>query len=176
MVESGAIFLPAPSPPQPVSPRFVAWFNRIAHISSGLYPAGQKSATLTFNLRFIPSNNVTSATLVVDGQKIPAGATSQQFTWTGATAQKASLVIGTDEYLLSSGSWALFEVVQGAQITHTGASYRLDYPIEKTVAGRRTTQPGGAATKASFELSGPGADLLVGEGFRDLSCVPPLAR
>ena len=71
----------------------------------------------------------------------------------------------------SQGTWSIFELVRTAQITKTAGGYKLDYIINTatTIQGRNTG-PGGATKTASFELSGPGADLLVGDAFIGLTC------
>jgi type VI secretion system protein ImpL len=175
LAQQGAQYGPAPSAPGPVNPRFLAYFNRAARISSSLYPNGQKAASFTFNLRFIPGGGVSSATFVVDGLRIPAGSNSQQFTWNGAGAQSASLIYDGVPALPFQGTWSLFQLVRTAQITRTAGGYRLDYIINTatTIAGH-TTGPGGATKTATFELSGPGADFLAGEGFAGLTCAAPV--
>jgi type VI secretion system protein ImpL len=180
LVPVGTQYAPAPAAPQPVNPRFVQYFNRAAHISSALYPPGQKAASLSFNLRFIQGTGVGSATLVVDGQRIPAGVTTQQFHWSGAEAHQASLVYDDKEVLLTPGTWSLFQLVRTGQPSRTPGGYKLDYPINTatttTVAGHAINGSTGAAKTASFELSGPGADLLVTDGFSGLACVGPVVR
>jgi len=175
LVQQGALYGPAPAAPGPVNPRFIAYFNHAARISSSLYPNGQKAASFTFNLRFVPGNGVSSATFVVDGQRMAAGSNSQQFTWSGAGAQSASLVYDGIAALPFQGTWSLFQLVRTAQITRTAAGYRLDYVINTatTIAGH-STGPGGGTKTATFELSGPGADFLAGEGFSGLTCVSPV--
>ena len=176
LLQQGAQYVPAPSAPGPVNPRFVTYFNRMAHISSTLYPPGSKSASFSFNLRVIPGNGVSSATFVVDGQHMAAGSNTQQFTWNAAGAQSASLMadnVSTPPY---SGTWSLFQLVRDAHITRTAGGYRLDYQINNaiTIQGRAASGQTGGQKLATFELSGPGADLLAGEGLTGLSCVQPV--
>jgi type VI secretion system protein ImpL len=175
LAPQGAQYIAAPTAPGPVNPKFVAYFNRAAHISTTLYPPGQKAASFTFNVRFVPGGGVSSATFVVDGQRMAAGSNSQQFTWNAASAQSASLIYDGISALPSQGTWSVFELVRTAQITRTAGGYRLDYIINTatTIQGRNTG-PGGATKTATFELSGPGADLLVGDGFIGLNCASPV--
>jgi type VI secretion system protein ImpL len=170
LIPQGAQYIAAPNAPGPVNPRFVAYFNRLAHISTTLYPQGQKAASFMFNLRFVPGGGVSSATFVVDSHSMTAGNT-QQFTWNAATAQSASLTYDGTSALPSQGTWSVFELVRTAQITKTLGGYRLDYIINTatTIQGRNTG-PGGATKTATFELSGQGADLLVGDAFIGLTC------
>ncbi|HUB30566.1 MAG TPA: ImcF-related family protein [Terracidiphilus sp.] len=179
LAPSGAGYAPSPTAPQPVNPRFVAYFNRANHLSTTLYPAGQKSATFTVTLKFIPTSGVSSASFSVDGQRGPTGASSQTFTWVGATAQRASLIYNGQEVLPSQGTWALFQLVRIAQFTRLAAGvYRLEYPIvnQMTVSGHAVGGATGSAAKATFELSGPGAEFLVGDGFTGFNCVPAVAK
>ena len=176
IVPAGAGYMQAPTAPGPVNPRFLAYFNRAAHISSTLYPANAKSPSLTFNVRFIPGNGVKSATLIIDGQRMPPGSTSQQFTWNAAGAHEASLAYDGQEIQPYQGTWALFQLLQHAEISRSApGTYTVGFPIHgaTTVAGRESTA---SASKAVFELSGPGADVLVGDGLMGLSCAAPVIK
>lgn len=178
LVPQGAGYGPAPAAPQPVNPRFAQYFSHVARVSTDLYPGGAKSPTFTFNLRFLPSNGVTNASLIVDGQRIAPGAVGQMMHWDGTTAQKASLVYDTNEVLSFTGTWSLFQLVRTAQITKTPTGLRLDYPVNTatTVAGH-AINGGSANTKTvSFELSGPGAEVLAPEFFQGLQCVAPVVK
>jgi type VI secretion system protein ImpL len=178
IAQQGSQFVQATTAPGPVNPRFIGFFNRAARLSSALYPNGAKSATFTFNLRFVPGNGVSSATFVMDGQKMAQGSNTQTFTWNGATAQNASLLVDGLNALPSQGTWSVFQLVRSAQTTRTAGGYRLDYVINNaiTVQGRSATGTAGGQRMATFELSGPAADFLVGEGFGGSACVTPLAK
>lgn len=176
LTQAGAQFVQAPNAPAALNPRFVTYINHAARVSNVLYAPGQKSAAFTFTLHFIPGGGVTNATFDVDGQRIATGANSQQFTWNGATAQKASLVAEGQEVPFT-GKWSVFQLVRAAaRISHSATGYKLEYPINTatTIAGRTVGANGSKV--ATFELSGPGADLLVGDGFTGLTCVKPLAK
>jgi len=176
LTQAGPQYMQAPNSPAPLNPRFTTYINHAVHVSSELYAPGQKSASFTFNLRFVPGGGVTSATFDVDGQRMAAGATSQQFTWNGATAQKASVTAEGQE-LSFTGRWSLFQLIRAAtRISHSATGYKLEYPINTatTFAGHTVTANGSKV--ATFELSGPGADLLVGDAFTGLSCVRAVAK
>ncbi len=169
IVQAGANWVQAPTAPQPVSPRFLQYFNRAARVSSALYANGQKD-TLTFTLHFLQGNGVGSATFVVDGQKIPGGVTTGTFNWNGATAGSASLQFDGNEALQHQGTWALFQLVrQASAVTRIPNGYRLDYRIGVTVANQLQE----TGKTASFELTGPGAEFLVGDAFTGLGCPGP---
>lgn len=173
LVQAGNAWVPAPNAPQPLNPKFVQYFNRAAHVSSALYAPGQKSASLSFTLRFLQGNGVGAATFVVDGQRIPNGVTTQQFTWNGTSAQSAYLEWDGNQALQHQGTWALFQLVrQASTVTRINGGYRLDYRIGVTVANQFQE----TGKTASFELTGPGADFLVGDGFNGLTCVGPVVK
>ena len=178
MVPQGAQYVAAPTAPQPPNAKYLQYFSRAARVSSGLYPAGAKSPAFNFTLRFLPSPGIANATLVVDGQRIPNGSISQQFHWSGDTAQKASLIYDGNEVIPLTGTWSLFQLVRTAQITHSGAGYKLDYPIDTstTVAGHKIGQTGGPTKTVSFELSGPGAEILMSDYFSGLGCPGPMVK
>ena len=95
------------------------------------------------------------------------------FTWDGSAAQKASLSYdGIATPVDFSGPWAVFQLVRAAQITKIPEGYRLDYPINTStsIAGRTISPAGGSTKMVSFELSGPGAAMLVGDEFSGLTC------
>ena len=178
MVPQGAQYVAAPTAPQPPNPKYLQYFSRAARVSSGLYPAGAKSPAFNFTLRFLPSPGIANATLVVDGQRIPNGSISQQFHWSGDISQKASLIYDGNEVIPLTGTWSLFQLVRTAQITHSGAGYKLDYPIDTstTVAGHKIGQSGGPTKTVSFELSGPGAEILMSDYFSGLGCPGPVVK
>ncbi len=173
LAPSGAqyVSVSAPPPPAPLNPKFLPYFNRLARTSAALYPPGQKGPSLSFTLHFLQGNGVGSATFLVDGQRIPNGITSGNFTWNGATAQNASLFFDGSDALPHQGTWAVFQLVRQANtITHIPGGYRLDYRIGITVANQFQD----TGKTASFELTGPGAEFLVGDGFSGPTCVSPV--
>ena len=174
LAPSGTHYVAAPTAPGRVNPKFINYFERAEHISTALYSGGAKSPTLAFTLRFIPGNGVKSASLAIDGQRVPAGSSSQSYTWTASSAQKVSLIYDDTEAFSDQGTWSLFQMVRNAQIARTGGGFKLDYPIDLTVAGHKVNGTGAAAKTVTFELSGPGAEFLTGDGFTGLNCVQPV--
>jgi len=168
LLPSGA---PAPNPPLPLNAKFAQYFSRVARISSDLYAPGAKSPAFNFTLRFIPSSGVNTANFVVDGQRIPAGSTTQQYKWSGADAHQASLVTDIGE-IPYQGPWALFQLVHKAQSTHPEGKLHLDYSLETTLAGQKVNQ----GKTVSFDVTGPGAELLDPNFASSLSCVTPVVK
>jgi type VI secretion system protein ImpL len=175
----GATYVPNPTAPQPVNPRFADYFSRLARLSAALYPNGQKTAALGFSLSFLPGNGVSTATWIVDGQRIPAGSTTQGFTWSGTAANSAALQFDGQEGPAYQGTWALFQLVHtGTRITPITGGYRVDYPINTatTIAGRTLNESASSRKMASFELTGPGAEILASTGFAGLTCVADVVK
>ncbi len=176
-IQQGSQYVPSPSGPQPLNPRFAQFISRAAHVTSGLYPPGQKTAAFSFTLRFMPGSGVSNATWVVDGQRISQGSTSREFKWNAATAQQASLEVDSSEVAPYQGTYALFQLVHtGTRISRTSGGYRIDFPIDVTFAGRKASGSGGTPKMASFELSGPGAEVLMPEFFSGLGCALPVVK
>jgi type VI secretion system protein ImpL len=174
LVPQGTRYVLAPNAAGHVGPMFAQFFNRLAVISSALYPSGATVASFNFTLRSVPSKGIENATLVVDGQRIPSGSTVQQFKWNSATAHQASLAANSAEALQFQGTWALFQLVSVAQVTRTPAGLLLEFPLE--VSGRPLRLPDGTPEVVRFELSGPGADVLAPGALSGLPCVPSVIK
>jgi len=175
VVQQGSQYAQAPASPQRVNPRFTQFLTRAGHLSSELYPSGRKPASFSFSLRMLPGSGYSSATWVVDGQRVSAGQ-SGSFTWNGASAQRASLEVDSRELLSYQGTWAVFQLARtGTRISKSANGYRIEYPIDTstTIAGHKVGA-GGSSTVV-FEISGPGADLLAG-GATDLSCTSEVVK
>ena len=174
LVLQGTQYVLAPNAAGHVGPLFAQFFNRLAAISSALYPSGAKVPGFNFTLRSVPSKGIENATLVVDGQRIPAGSTVQQFKWNAATAHQASLAYNAAEALQFQGTWALFQLVGVAHVTRTAAGLQLEFPLE--VSGHPLRLPDGTPEVVRFELSGPGAEVLAPGGLSGLPCVPSVIK
>jgi type VI secretion system protein ImpL len=175
VVQQGSQYVQAPNSPQPVNPRFTQFLTRAGLVSSELYPSGHKPASFSFSLHMLPGSDYKSATWVVDGQRISKGQ-SGSFTWNGTSAQSASLEVDSKELLSYQGTWAVFQLARtGTHISKTATGYRIEYPIDTstTIAGHKVGS--GGTTTVVFEISGPGADLLVG-GATDLSCTSDVVK
>ena len=172
--QQGTQYVLAPNAAGHVGPVFAQFFNRAATISSALYSSGGVNPAFTFTLRAIPSKGIENASLVVDGQRLAPGATSQVFTWNGATAHQASLAYNSAEALQFQGLWALFQLVGTAQVTRVGGTLQLEFPLE--VSGRQLRLPDGTPEVVRFEISGPGAAVLAPLGLYGGSCVNPVTK
>jgi type VI protein secretion system component VasK len=172
LLQQGAEFVPNPTAPQPVNPKFAQYLSHLAQMSNGLYSGGQKSAAFTFTLHFLPGGGVSTATWIVDGQRIPAASTTQTFNWNGASANAASLEVDGQQGPSYQGTWALFQLVRtGTHIAPVAGGYRIDYPISTatTIAGHAISSA--SRKTASFEISGPGAEILASGLLSAPACV-----
>ncbi len=171
LVLQGTQYVAAPAAPQPVNPKFVQYFNRAAQITSKLYPPGSQNPTFSFTPRMLPSKGVEAGSLVVDGQKLANGTA---FSWNGATTHQATVAADSTQGDGFQGTWALFLLAKAGNATRTPTGVRLDFPLVTMFAGQNQT---GAPSKVvSFELSGPGAELLVPGYFSGLSCGGPVVK
>ena len=174
LIQQGTQYVLAPNAAGHVGPAFAQFFNHAAEISSALYSSAGNMPAFTFTLRALPSKGVENPSLVVDGQKIAAGATTQQFTWNGATAHQASLAYNSGEALQFQGPWALFQLVAAGQATRAGSALQLAFPLQ--VSGRPITAPDGTPEVVRFELTGPGASVLAPLGLYGGNCGTPVTK
>jgi type VI secretion system protein ImpL len=175
LVQQGTGYVLAPNADGHIGPHFAQFFNRVAAISSTLYAPGVPNPSFTFTLRAIPSKNIENPTLVVDGQRIAAGATEQTFTWNGATAHEALLAYNGGETKHFRGPWALFQLVANAQQNRFGATLELVFHVE--TSGSPVMLPDGTPEVVRFEISGPGASILGQPGLMNAgSCLPSVTK
>ncbi len=174
LIQQGTQYVLAPNAAGHVGPVFAQFFNHAAEISSALYSSGGNMPAFTFTLRSVPSKGVDNSTLVVDGQRIAAGATTQQFTWNGTTAHQASLAYNSAEALQFQGPWALFQLVAAGQATRAGAALQLAFPLQ--VSGRPILLPDGTPEVVRFEITGPGASVLAPLGLYGGNCNTPVTK
>jgi len=170
IVPQGTNYVGAPGP---VNPAYVQFFNHAAQISSKLYTPGATNPTLNFSLRFISSPGISNPAIVVDTQRVGNGANLQQFRWSAQDAHRASLVYDGGE-VPSQGTWAVFNLIKLANRSHIENGYRLDFPLETTIAGHKLS--GNGSKGVSYELTGSGADLLIPGYFSGLNCSVPVIK
>jgi type VI secretion system protein ImpL len=174
IVQQGAAYVAAPNAPVKVSPDFLRFFNRVAQLSNGLYAPGSQG--LPFTVHIIHSTGIQSVTFQVDAQSVSGTDVSKQFTWSPATSHSAELTAnyGSGSLPLQfSGSWAVFHLLAKGKIVQSGATDRLDYPLEMS---NTPIMVGGTPLIVHIELSGPNASLLVPGGLSGLHCVSTVAH
>ena len=169
--QQGSSYVPVTGGPMRVSPEFVQFFNRAAAISADFYPSAGPSG-LVFMMRVLPSNGIQSFSFSMDGQQINGTSATKQFTWSLATSQSAQLTANTLPLAQFGGPWAVFHVMAQGHVVQGGTSQQLVIPLE---ANNRPIMNNGSPVLVKFELSGPGASLLVPGGL-GLRCVSTVAH
>jgi len=171
----GPPYSPALGAAQKVTQPFLQFFNKAATISNALYPAGATSPTLTFTAHILKSQNLPSATLILDSQQLSGADVSKPFTWSGQSSQAQLLATyGNTPLPLAqfSGPWALFHLIGKGQV-EPGSPPRLAYPVGLTNTLTTVTS---STPIVRLEFSGPGANLLMPGGLSGLRCVPKVTQ
>lgn len=174
IVQQGTTYIAAPNAPVKVSPDFLRFFNRVAQLSNGLYGPGSQG--LPFTVHIIHSTGIQSVTFQVDAQSVSGSDVSKQFTWSPSTSHSAQLTAnyGSGSLPLQfSGSWAVFRLLAIGKLVQSGATDRLDYPLE---IANTPIKVGGTPLVVHIELSGPNASLFVPGGLSGLHCVSTVAH
>jgi type VI secretion system protein ImpL len=174
LVQQGTSYVAALNAPQKVTPAFLEFFNKAASVSNALYPAGATSPMLTFTAHILRSQNIPSATLILDSQQLSGSDVSKQFTWSGQSSQAQLIVTyGNAPLPLAqfSGTWALFRLIGKGQI-EPGNPPRLAYPVGLTNTSTTVT---GTTPIVRLEFSDPGAGLLMPGGLSGIRCVSTVA-
>jgi type VI secretion system protein ImpL len=173
LIQQGAEYQPAANSPVHVTPGFVRFFNRAAALSANFFPAGASSPQLVFVLRYLPTNGIQNASFTVDSQSMAGKDGSKQFTWNAQTAQQAQLS-ANGLPLQFQGTWSLFVLLNKARVVRGGASNQLEFPVE--VSNTPVKAPDGTPLVVRFELSGPGAEVLLPGSLSGLRCVAEVAH
>ncbi|MBV8631170.1 MAG: hypothetical protein JOZ83_09625, partial [Silvibacterium sp.] len=175
IVQQGSTFIPALNPPQKLNAAFLPFLNKAVSISNLLYPAGATTPTLTFTAHIMRSQNIPSATLILDSQQLSGSDVSKQFTWSGQSSQAQLIATyGNAPLPLAqfSGPWALFHLIAKGQAEGANPA-RLAYPVGLTNTSTTVT---GNTPIVHLEFSGPGASLLVPGGLGGLHCVQKVTQ
>ena len=171
LMQQGSMYVPVTGSPMHVNQDFVQFFNRAAALSADLYPSAGPGG-LTFMMRVMPSNGIQNFSFSMDGQQINGTSATKQFTWSLASSQTAQLTANTLPLAQFNGPWAVFHVMAQGHVVQGGATQQLVIPLE---ANNRPIMSNGSPVLVKFELSGPGANLLVPGGL-GLRCVSTVAH
>jgi len=176
IVQQGATWVAAPNGPIKPTAAFLQFFNRMATLSTQLFPAGATVPTITFNAHILRSKEIQSVTFTVDAQSLTGADVSRSFTWSAPSAQNAELIAnyGSGSLPLQfSGIWALFHLADRGKLEQSGAPARLAYPLE--ISNTPIVIHGTPLTE-QIEFSGPGASLLVPGALNGLQCITRIAH
>ena len=174
LVQQGGQYVSTPNAAGHVGPAFAAFFNKVAAISSALYPSGRQLRDSTLLFASCPARGLKTPPWWWTASACRPATTVQQFKWNGAVAHQASLAYDTSEALQFQGTWALFQLVNTAHVTRTSAGIELEFPLQ--VSGRPIILPDGTPQVVRFEVSGPGAQVLVPGGLAALPCVTSVLK
>lgn len=171
VVRQGSQFAEKPGGSIRVSPSFVAFLNRASDFSSTLYRNEGAPAGLTFTLRPILSDTVSTFTVTIDGQPARFTRTSLAFkrlSWVAGEGREATIagqILGQESVLLTfKGPWAIFELFHRAEWSPSEGSYLLQWAI-----------PDGPPVRASLNLAGA-KPILQRDFFSGVSCSGRITR
>ncbi len=177
LIPSGSEYAPAAGQQLSVTPAFLRFFNRAAHMSQALYPANAPQPNLTFSMQVLPSQDVTHLTLVIDGQTLSTdlktGPKSQTFSWPGS-AQGVSLGVGFAgggelSVVQTTGLWALWHFLDsGEALQSSGNQLQLEW-ILKSSAGQ-TSMINGHPAAIRFALDAQSSQVFNRQYFSGLAC------
>lgn len=183
LLPQGPRFAPNPASRQKVNPPFLNFFNRAMGVQRALYPAGGGALQFHYALRPLPTENVSSLALSIDGQVLNFSGGAAQFTplsWPGISGQGVRLTVkipggaplGFPSY---DSMWGVFHFFADAtELQHNGDIYTLEWVLG---GDRPVTAPNGKPYTVQFDLDTRGAMPILEKGFlANLRCVPVVAR
>lgn len=176
IIQQGSTWVAAPTAPIKPTAAFLQFFNRMATISNALFPAGATAPTLTFNTHILRSKEIQSVTFTVDADRLTGAEVSRGFTWSAQNAQKAELIANYGSGTLPlqfSGTWSLFHLLDRGKLEQGGNPARFAYPLE--ISNTPIVIKGTPLTER-FEISGPGASLLIPGALTGLHCAAQIAH
>ena len=183
LLSRGIDFVPDPASRQRVSAPFLSFFNRAIGVQRALYPADAGTLQFRYALRPLPTENVSSLTLSIDGQSVSFSGGAAQFSplsWPGTSGQGVRLTVkipGGAEWGFPSydGLWGVFRFFDDATvIQHNGNILTLQWVLG---GNRPITAPNGKIVAVQFDLDTQGAIPIVEKGFlSNLRCVSAVTR
>jgi type VI secretion system protein ImpL len=170
MIRQGSGFAPVPGQTVSLRPSFLSWFGRAATVSDALFRNGAPAPSFTFALRPVPSEDVESVTLEINGQSATfgkAGSNFQQFTWPGSV-QGVKLQVrftGGSAFNFQTGPgglWAIFHWLDLAErLQYQGSTYTFENTV-RTGAGPVTIPPNQHPATVKFVLDPMGSPVRPG--------------
>ena len=184
LIPEGSRYIPKPSSPVRLEPRFLQFFNRAMEIQQALYPNGAKQPQYAFTVTPFPSQGIESLTLAIDGASYSSKGKNQkpmQFLWPGTGPQGVTLTAkfsgGSQLNLLNfNGLWAVFHFFGAAShVRQSGSGWLVQW--SPTTSGQPMTLPNGQPVTIQFQVETNGAPFVFQPGFfSGVSCVSRIAR
>lgn len=177
LTPSGSDYVPATGQQLKVTPAFLSFFNRAAHMSQALFKGDSQTPNFTFAMQPIPAPDVAHVTLTIDGQTLSTdvknGGKAQTFTWPGG-AQGVYLGVkfgNSPEFQIAqtSGVWAVWHFLDSAEKWQPlGTQYDMEW-VQKTSAG--VTNINGHPAAVKFALDPQGAQVFRPQYFSGMGCI-----
>jgi type VI secretion system protein ImpL len=172
LVKQGSHFAEKPGGTMGISPGFIDFLNRAADFSSTLWSSEGAPPGLTFTLRPLLSDSISSLTVTLDGQPARFTRTStgtKRLSWKAGEGQEANLsgqILGQEQEVFAfQGPWAIFKLFQRADWSSGQGSYTIEWPIPNQ------------ELKARFVINLAGAKpILQRDFFAGVSCTGRITR
>jgi type VI secretion system protein ImpL len=183
LVRQGMAYVPNPSSPQAVNPQFLSFFNHAMDVQRALYTGGAGQLQFPYALRPLPTENVSSMALSIDGKSLNFSGGTAPFTplnWPGTSGQGVRLTVkipggvelGFPNY---DGVWGVFHFFADATVLQRRGNL---YTLQWVLGGDRpVTAPNGNPVTVQLELDTMGGLPIMERGFlSSVHCVPLVTR
>jgi type VI secretion system protein ImpL len=168
---SGADYVPTSGQPSKVTPQFLAFLNRTAHMSQAFYHDGAANPNMSFTMQSLPSDNVDHVSLAIDGSTLsgdPKNKPSQTFAWPGSTpAFSLQVRFGSSSDVSIVDTFGLWAVWHALDKSERGTANSLQWtPVTPEGPLKVKGQP----LTVKFELDPQSSQILRTQYFSGLSC------
>jgi type VI secretion system protein ImpL len=184
LIPEGSRYIPKPSSPIHLEPRFLNFFDHAMQIQQAFYPNGAKQPQYAFTMTPFPSQGIKELTLAIDGNSYTSKEKNEkpmQFAWPGTGAQEVTLMAkfsgGSQLTLLHfSGLWAVFHFFgAAAHVRQSGSGWLVQW--SPTTSGQPMTLPNGQPVTIQFQVETNGAPFVFQPGFLSgVACYSRIAR
>ncbi|WP_263381169.1 ImcF-related family protein [Granulicella arctica] len=166
---NGTLYTPASS--QPVTPALLAFLNTTHAVAATLFANGSTQPAITFTIAQEKANDLSPATLEIDGQTLANIGVPNRVNWQ-YRPQGAVKLTGSGQTKNNFGPWAIFHFAYGAK--HPTPN-KLQYIFQNNGITEKT--PSGTDIIYQFDIEDSGAKLLNPDFMRrQLRCVPTVVK
>jgi type VI secretion system protein ImpL len=163
LVEQSGVFQANPASTVNIRQPFVAWFNRMANLSTSLTPQ------FKFTVQAHEGEGLKTVRLMIGGQDGPITSTARTFTWPGEVGRGVEWTLdGIPSPLPYRGDWGVFDWLRYAEWhPRSATAYTVTWVL--TIGGHPLNQ------KAILDIDMP-IPLFRSGYIRGLGCVPQVAQ